>query len=51
MTNHVKELGSRLMMDARAGAQIMPVFVYNPKSMVINVEPVPPKKEEVVKIE
>ena len=53
MANHVKELGSRLMMDVRAGARIMPIFVYNPKSMVINVEPppVPPKKEEIVKIE
>ena len=54
MNTHVKELGSRLIMDVRAGAQVMPVFVYNPKSGIIIPEPVKPKpvekkKEEIIR--
>ena len=33
MKFHVLELGSRLMMDVRAGALVMPVFVYDPTSV------------------
>ena len=36
MQVHVEELGSRLMMDVRAGALVMPVFVYNPTANQIN---------------
>ena len=33
---HVEELGSRLMMDVRAGSLVMPVFVYNPTAHQIS---------------
>ena len=45
MQVHVEELGSRLTMDVRAGAQIMPAYVYNPVNPVLASEPIFSKVE------